>query len=556
MKLVLPLVATASAGLAWLYRSHQQRLQREAFVRGTAQPERYRGLPVAIVVDVGSSSIRASCWALTSGAHWTLVEGSLHQQHLDSIDAHGEADINKIAATVELVLDGALQFLRIVGLTDKLVGVGFSTFAMNVLGVDTEGKAVTPVYTYAGRRKTTAEWAHELQERLSARGELEETHNRTGTVIHPAYAPATFLRLHEEESETVQRVAKWQSISGYLIGKWTTAAQQTAERCLPISFSEASWMGLLDFRNSKWDARLLELTGMDSTKMPPVADSSVPFSGLNSTFSKRWPELKSVPFFLGVSDGAAANIGSKCIDASRIAVTIGTSAALRVVLPADAMKNARVPRGLWCYRIGTDHVLLGGALSDGGSVFKFFRQSLRLSDEDLTSQLEKLPPTKHGLTVLPFLSGERAPGWLEDATCTITGINKWTTPIEFLRAGMESIAMRIGLLFSLLAFSADLDATVVVSGTALTSSRVWRQMIADCLGKKLVLEASATETTSRGLAVLIGSYLGLHSLKESGSFPEQTTQLEYSLPDASAHAAYLEARHEQESLYRKVYAEA
>ncbi|KAG3009804.1 hypothetical protein JG687_00001472 [Phytophthora cactorum] len=553
MKLFLPLLAASSAACAWLYRSHQQRLQHEEYLCGLAQPQQYRGLPVVIVVDVGSSSIRASCFALVSEAQWVLIDGSLQQQHVSSIDVHGEADGTKIAASVEKILDQTMDFLRATDLTQGLVGVGFSTFAMNVLGVDTKGDVVTTVYTYAGRRKATAEWAKELQERLEARGELDEAHNRTGTVIHPAYAPATFLRLHKEEPELVERVAKWQSISGYLIGKWTTAAQQ--DGCLPMSFSEASWMGLLDFRRSQWDTRLLELIGMDSNKMPPVADSSVPFSGLNSTFARRWPELKNVPFFLGVSDGAAANIGSKCIDASRIAVTIGTSAALRVVLSEDAMKNAKVPKGLWCYRIGKNHVLLGGALSDGGSVYKFFRESLRLSDEDLTSQLEKIDPTKHGLTVLPFLSGERAPGWLENATCTISGINKWTTPIEFLRAGMESIALRIGVLFSLLAFSADLDAMVVVSGTALTSSRVWRQMIADCLGKKLILEASAIETTSRGLAVLIGTYLGLHTLKESGSFPAGTTHLEYSQPDATAHAAYLEARHEQESLYRKLYSD-
>jgi hypothetical protein len=80
-------------------------------------------------------------------------------------------------------------------------------------------------------------------------------------------------------------------------------------------------------------------------------------------------------------------------------------------------------------------------------------------------------------------------------------------------------------------------------------------MISDCLGKKLILEASATETTSRGLAVLIGTYLGLHSLKESGSFPAGTTSLETSQPNAVAHAAYLEARHEQESLYRQLYSD-
>ena len=75
---------------------------------------------------------------------------------------------------------------------------------------------------------------------------------------------------------------------------------------------------------------------------------------------------------------------------------------------------------------------------------------------DLSSQLEKLAPTKHGLVVLPFLRGERAPGWCESATCTISGISKWTTPIELLRAGMESIALRLGVLFSLLGTSAHL----------------------------------------------------------------------------------------------------
>ncbi|CAH0486528.1 unnamed protein product [Peronospora farinosa] len=552
MKVFLSLLTASSLVCAWLYRSRKQRLQYQKYLHGYAQPQQYLGRPIVIVIDIGSSSIRTSCFALVSEAHWVLINGSLQQQHENSINIYGEANCATISSIVEQLLDRTMEFLRITDLMKELVGVGFSTFGMNVLGMNLEGKVVTPVYTYAERRLTTAKWAKELQQRLITRGELDQAHNRTGTVVHPAYAPATFLRLHEEEPSVVQQVVKWQSISGYLIGKWTTVAQNG---CLPISFSEASWMGLLDFRRSQWDSRLLELVGMDSSKMPPLADSSVPFVGLNGTFSRRWPELKNVPFFLGVSDGAAANIGSKCINGSRIAVTLGTSAALRVVLHAEAMKTAKVPKGLWCYRIGRYHVLLGGALSDGGSVYKFFRESLRLNDEDLTSQLERVAPTKHGLTILPFLSGERSPGWLENATCTISGINRWTTPIEVLRAGMESVAIRIGVLYSLLAFSADRNATVVASGTALTSSQIWRQMIADSLGKKLILEASAIETTSRGLAVLIGTYLGLHSLEESASFSEGTTHLEYSHPDAAAHAMYLEARHEQESLYRKLYSE-
>lgn len=327
----------------------------------------------------------------------------------------------------------------------------------------------------------------------------------TGTVIHPAYAPAEFLRLHSEEPELLARVHKWQSISGFLIGKWTRAAEKN-KGCVPMSFSEASWTGLFDFRHWQWDRALLALVHMDAAKMPPLADSSTPFVGLKPAFARRWAELSAVPFFLGIGDGAAANVGSKCIDSScvalllvamlagvdsggltsvsglscrRVAVTIGTSAAIRVVVESSAMRHAKVPKGLWCYRIGRDHVLLGGALSDGGSVYEFFRKTLAISDDgalqalagctgdvdqladwlpasvrpDLSKKLQLVRANEHGLNVLPFLSGERAPGWVENATCAISGITKWTTPVEVLYAALESVALRISLVFSLLGAS-------------------------------------------------------------------------------------------------------
>lgn len=142
-------------------------------------------------------------------------------------------------------------------------------------------------------------------------------------MIHPAYAPATFLRLHAEERDVLDRVHKWQSISGFLLRKWTRAAAKTTNDCVPMSFSEASWTGLFDFRHWQWDRALLELVHMDARKMPPLADSSTPFVGLQPAFARQWPELCAVPFFLGIGDGAAANIGSKCIDSSCVARVCG-----------------------------------------------------------------------------------------------------------------------------------------------------------------------------------------------------------------------------------------
>jgi gluconokinase len=84
------------------------------------------------------------------------------------------------------------------------------------------------------------------------------------------------------------------------------------------------------------------------------------------------PELRTAQLFLGIGDGACANIGSKCLTGSRIAVTIGTSAAAWVCLRSGLSSSIiTVPNGLFCYRVDKSHILVGGgALTDGGSVIE------------------------------------------------------------------------------------------------------------------------------------------------------------------------------------------
>ncbi|RHY33385.1 hypothetical protein DYB32_001668 [Aphanomyces invadans] len=141
---------------------------------------------------------------------------------------------------------------------------------------------------------------------------------------------------------------------------------------------------------------------------------------------------------------------------------------MRVLLPVIAIP--KVPRGLFCYRVTSTHAILGGALTDGGSVFEWARQTLAL------------PPGR-----------ERAPGWHEDAKCTISGITAATTPVHILRAALESVALRLGSIYALLGtvnvrrrgFAKPIrvgdfvtpDAQLIASGTALSASPAWRQII-------------------------------------------------------------------------------
>ena len=107
-----------------------------------------------------------------------------------------------------------------------------------------------------------------------------------------------------------------------------------------------------------------------------------------------------------------------------------------------------MPAGLWCYRVDRRRALLGGATSEGGNVYGWMQDTLKLGEPDAIERaLAQLPPDGHGLTVLPFLAGERSPGWAGDVRATISGLGLNTTPIEMLQAGLEAVAYRFALIF-------------------------------------------------------------------------------------------------------------
>jgi gluconokinase len=211
-----------------------------------------------------------------------------------------------------------------------------------------------------------------------------------------------------------------------------------------------------------------------------------------------------------------------------------------VCLAADRIA---VPAGLWCYRVDRRRVLLGGSLANGGSVYAWLRDTLRLPSSEATErELAARPPDGHGLTVLPFLAGERSTGWVATARAAIVGASLATEPLDILQAGLETVAYRFALIHALLAEACPRAAEVVATGGALAHSPAWTRIMADVLGVP-VRPSTEPEASSRGAALLALEALGrLPSLAAAphGFGPAVA-------PDPARHARYREglARHRQ-----------
>ena len=484
--------------------------------------------PLILSIDIGTSSVKTAIFDLLGRS----IAGSVARRPVEIIaraDGTVVIDVEPLLNSVWDCIDETMAHSK--ASHQQIVGVGCCTFVSNILGVDPTGEAITPIFTYADTRPT--------QEALWLRNNYDEAmfHQRTGCIFHPSYLPSRFVWLQRTHPEVLTGDLRWMSLDEYLALKLFGETQ--------VSYSVASWSGLLDRFRLDWDGDLLAILPIARNQLSSLVDADQPRIGLRQPFARRWLALKDLPWFPAIGDGAAANLGSGCINPDRIALTMGSTTALRVVFPGNV---PQIPQGLWCYRVDRSTSLLGGAMSEGGNVYAWLKKTLRiddaLSDDDL---LRDLPADQHGLSFIPLLAGERSPGWRGDARGLIAGISLATTAVDILQAALEGVAYRIGLIYSLLEQALPGERRVIANGGALTRSPGWVQIIADVLGCVVTL-SELEEASARGVAMLALRSLGV--VPDLSAFPD-LNQSGF-LPDPVKHQAHHAAMMRQQDLYQSM----
>ena len=441
-----------------------------------------------LTLDAGSSSVRTLLY--DENARQVQGFGSqLSYEATSTADGGVEIDADKLFALAVQSLSEIHGQMQSAGL--RPAAFAFSTFWHNVLGVDAEGRAATPIVHPFDTRSAAA--AKKLAQRIDGAAQ----HSRTGCVLHPSYLPAKIWWLSEAQPEVFRAVKKWMSFGEYfflrLFGKAVA------------STSMVSGSGLWNQNQNDYDAEMLSVLPIEREQLCRVDQMDQPLTELRAEYRQRWPQFDGIPWFPALGDGACDNIGSGCITPERFALMVGTSGAMRAVCEAESL---RIPPGLFCYRVDRRRFVLGGALSNGGEVYAWMKHTLALPPADqIETQLAAMQPGSHGLTVLPLFAGERSTKWRADARAAIAGMSVHTSPMEILRASLESVALRFRNIFEIMLGEIGEPKELVDSGSALLHSPAWTQMMADALGRP-ILPCLEKEATSRGAALIAMERIG------------------------------------------------
>lgn len=481
-----------------------------------------------LALDIGTSSTRAILY----DARGTAVPELQVQRKYQLTTSHeGEASVDA-DSLVDLVVRTIDELLQKAGTrAQKIAAVATSAFWHTLLPLDASGRPLLPLMTWEDTRPQQAA--------LALGAQLDETavHRRTGARLHSSYWPAKLTWLARVHPDIVRQTARYVSFGEYLHERLLGRAV--------CSLSMASGTGLLNLSTQNWDRDLLTFLRIPASHLPQIGDVHDTLQGLVHAFADRWPMLNRVPWLPAIGDGAAANLGSNCADPSTWAITIGTSSAIRVVVPPQ---EVTVEQGLWLYSVDRKRALLGGALSEGGNMMVWLKNTLQIPERDnLDAQLASIEPAAHGLTILPQLAGERSPGWHAHASMTISGLTIHTTPLEIARAALEAVVLQLSLIYDQLLHTLAHRTThprLIASGGALLNSPLLSQMLADTLNRPLEL-CVGHEASARGVALLALEALGM--LPNLTRFaPGTVTMVE---PDSARHPIYQRARERQQALY-------
>lgn len=479
----------------------------------------------SIGADIGTTSTKAVLFSSEGDiVHQATVEYPL----LTPEPKAAEQDPDEI---VEAVVTAIQSVIANSGVDKKDITVlSFSAAMHSLIAVDAKGKPLTKSLTWADQRAEP--YARQLKETNG-----KAIYDKTGTPIHPMSPLTKLMWLKAEQPDIFNKASRFIGIKEYVFYHFFNK--------YVVDHSIASATGLLNMYELDWDKEALETAGVTKDRLSELVPTTAVFTDMDPELAERMgihPDMKVV---IGANDGCLANLGVNAIENGVVAVSIGTSGAIRTVTD----KPVSDPKGrIFCYALTEDHWVIGGPVNNGGMILRWLRDELCAEEVSaakaqacdpydlITEKIAKISAGSNGLLFHPYLSGERAPSWNANARGSFYGLAMHHKREHMMRAVLEGINMNLYMVLLALEEVIGIPDRIHATG-GFAKSPVWRQMMANIFNQEVHVPQTV-EGACLGAAVL-GKY-AIGEIDDLTEVRHMVETKEITVPEAEEVAVYEE----------------
>lgn len=455
-----------------------------------------------IGVDIGTTSTKSVLY--DENGQFIMKHNIGYPLHTPNVDV-SEENPDELFDAVLMTVKYVVREANIKKEDIKLIS--FSAQMHSLIALDTQHHRLTESITWADNR------ASKYAELINKEHQGSDIYQRTGTPIHPMSPLSKIFWMKHEQSDIYKQTAMFADIKTYIF-------YQLFEKYV-IDYSMASATGMFNLEKLDWDKEALELMGITEAQLPQLVPTTHILKGMKKRYATLMGIDENTPIIVGASDGVLSNLGVNSYKKGEVAVTIGTSGAIRTVInkPRTDYKGR-----IFCYVLDEDHYVIGGPVNNGGVVLRWLRDELLASEVEtakrlgvdpydvLTKIASRVKPGAEGLIFHPYLAGERAPLWNADARGSFFGLTLSHQKEHMIRAALEGVLYNLYTVYlALIEVMNETPSTIKATG-GFAKSEVWRQMMADIFDTDLIVPESF-ESSCLGACVL-----GLKALGEIDDF--------------------------------------
>ncbi len=353
----------------------------------------------------------------------------------------------------------------------QVAGIGVAGQMHGLVALDADDDVIRPAILWNDGR--TVKQVEYLNQAVGQSRLLEWT----GNIAYAGFTAPKILWMRENEPENYADIAHVMLPKDYvnhlLCGAYAT------------DVSDASGTLLFDEGARDWSEPMLEICGLTRAEVPQVFESYEKIGTILPQVADELGLPHDVVICAGAGDNAAAAIGTGCVGAGSMNVSLGTSGTVFIPTLSYAVGvGDRIHS--FCHADGSWHLM--GCILSAASCNAWWVQNI-LGSKDFAAAQDGISADDAPLSLpyfLPYLMGERTPHNDTLARGAFVGMSMSTTCADLTRAVLEGVAFAIRDSVEIArALGVDVEASTVCGGGA--KSRLWLQILANVLDIELKL---------------------------------------------------------------------